>query len=245
LKSDDGDVQGIVGVGLDLAEGLWENKEQQKLVHKMTQAQDAAILVLARLIEMRGGHRGGHLDRMQEYCRVLCVSLAKLGTFGDVVDNRFTEDLVRAAIFHDVGETLLPDTVLLFEGEYGPKEREIMRQHAEIGGRALKEAAAGLGTESYLTVAAEVALYHHERWDGTGYPSGLKGRDIPLSARIVAVADSYDALTSEKTYRKAYSHEEACTIIKDEKGTHFDPNVIAAFEDLEGAFRMTRMAFEE
>jgi PAS domain S-box-containing protein len=245
LKDGDGEIRGILGMGLDMTEEVRQTKEIMKLLQKVKQTQDTSILALARLTEARDGHTGSHLSRVQEYCKVLCVSLAKLGTYGEAMSQRFMDDLVRSSVLHDVGKVLLPDSVLLFQGTYGPEERDIMRQHPLIGGRALQDAVKKLGSESYLDTAMEVAFYHHEHWDGNGYPFGLKEEEIPLSARILAVADSYDGLTTERTYRKAYTHEQACQIIMDEKGTHFDPRVITAFEDVEGAFRMIRAAFEE
>lgn len=246
LKDEAGNVRGIVGIGLDMvADGLSGTKETAKLLEKMKQAHDASILALARLIESREGKVGSHLARVQEYCRILCVSLAKLGTYGEAMNDRFVDDLVRASVLHDVGKAFLPDSVVLFKDEYSPEQREIMKQHPLAGGRALQEALESVGSDSYLHTAMEIALHHHERWDGTGYPSGLQGPQIPLSARIVALADSYDALTGDRPYRKAFSHQQACTMIIGEKETHFDPRVVDAFEDLADAFPMIRTAFED
>jgi response regulator RpfG family c-di-GMP phosphodiesterase len=146
-------------------------------------------------------------------------------------------------VLHDIGKVAIPDAILFNPRKFGMDEYEIMKQHAIYGGRALEEAAheADAG-ESYLTMGKDVAYYHHEHWDGSGYPFGLRGRDIPFAARIVAVADVYDALTTERRYKNAYSHDEACEIIVKEKGRKFDPDLVEVFLEVEEEFGRIRDA---
>ena len=180
-----GELKGILGIGLDVTEEVRQNKEIMRLLQKVKQTQDASIFALARLTEARDGQVGSHLARVQEYCRILCTSLVKEGTYGDVVNQRFMDDLVRSSVLHDVGKVLLPDSVLLHKGEYGPKEREIMRQHPLVGGRALQDAVKKLGSHSYLDTAMEVAFYHHEHWDGkrlSVWPQ--RGRNTPFRSHF-------------------------------------------------------------
>ncbi len=243
MRDEQGAFTGILGMGLDVTEEVRQNKEILKLLQKVKKTQDAAILALAKLTEARDGQSGSHLSRVQEYCRALCASLAKSEAHKEIMTQKYVDDLVRSSVLHDVGKVLLPDSVLLFEGEYGPNEREIMRQHPLIGGRALQDAVKKIGSDSFLNTGMEVAFYHHEHWDGSGYPFGLSAEEIPFSARIVALADTYDALTTERTYRKAYTHEQACAIIMEGKGTHFDPRVVEAFEELQSEFQMIKHVF--
>jgi putative two-component system response regulator len=135
--------------------------------------------------------------------------------------------------------------VLLCPGKFGPEEFAVMRRHPEIGGQALAEAVEKLGEESFLSIGSAIAYYHHERWDGTGYPFGLKGEEIPLAARIVALADVYDALTIRRRYKEAYAHEDACGIIAQGRGTHFDPAVVDAFREVQSSFREIRRKFSD
>jgi response regulator RpfG family c-di-GMP phosphodiesterase len=154
---------------------------------------------------------------------------------------QFTEDLIQCSVLHDIGKVGIPDSVLFNPKKFGIDEFEVMKRHSVYGGAALEEAAREAGDkESYLFLAKDVAYYHHERWDGTGYPFGLKEEGIPLSARVVAVADVYDALTTERRYKRSYSHEEARDLIVQEKGKQFDPELVEAFIAVEDQFKAIR-----
>ncbi len=174
------------------------------------------ILRLSRAAEYRDEHTGEHIRRMAHYSALIA---RKLGLNEEAV-----ESILYAAPLHDIGKIGIPDQILLKPGPLDEREWEIMKKHTEIGAEILR------GTQSgFVKVGEIVALYHHERWDGRGYPRGLKGPEIPLAARIVAVADVFDALTSDRPYRKAFSVEEAFQIIEEELGSHFDPKVGRAF----------------
>jgi PAS domain S-box-containing protein len=240
-----GNLQGILGMGLDVTEEVRQNREILRLVQRIKQAQDIAILTLVSLAEAREKGSGSKPVRIQEYCRVLSKGLAAKSDYGEVVTLRYTEDLVRSSILYDVGKVALPDEILLFPGVFGPEEWKIMKQHPLVAGRALQDAVKKLGTESFLTLAMEMAFYHHEHWDGTGYPFGLKEEEIPLSARIVALADVYDALTSTRPHRPAFSHDQACALIARERGKQFDPSLADEFAEVQMEFRVIRSAFTE
>jgi HD-GYP domain-containing protein (c-di-GMP phosphodiesterase class II) len=143
--------------------------------------------------------------------------------------SEFMEDVVRSSVLHDIGKITIPDAILLYPGKFTPEQHAVMRAHTVHGGNALEEAVKQLGEESFLSVGRDVAYYHHEYWDGNGYPFGLAGEAIPLSARIVAVADVYDALTTERRYKKAFTHDQARSIIRDARGKQFDPEIVDAF----------------
>jgi PAS domain S-box-containing protein len=240
-----GEFQGILGMGLDVTEEVQRNREVLKLLQKVKQTQDVTILTLVRLAEDREGESGSKLIRIQEYCRALADALAKKPDFEATLTKRYIDDLVRSAVLYDVGKVALSDSVLLCPGDLSPHEREEMRRHPLYGGKALQEAVKKLGPESFLTLGMEMAFYHHEHWDGSGYPFGLKDQEIPLSARIVAIADVYDALTSERRYRRAFSHEEAYTLMVDLKGKQFDPAVVDEFQALQVEFQMIRKVYAE
>ncbi|MDQ7781463.1 MAG: PAS domain S-box protein [Desulfomonilaceae bacterium] len=238
-----GKVQGILGIGLDVTEEVRQQEEIVRLLSQVKKTREASIFTLAKLAESRDEETGLHLNRIQEYCRVLCRGLSELTRYRDEVTPDFSDDLYHACVLHDIGKVAVPDAILMSSEKFGPKEREIMERHPLVGGRALEEAVERLGEKSLLTVGMEVAYYHHEHWDGAGYPFGLKGPQIPLSARIVAVADVYDALTAERRYKRTFSHEETCTFIVEKKGTQFDPDVVEVFQDLAGEFRNIRNTF--
>ncbi|MFQ5413836.1 MAG: HD domain-containing phosphohydrolase [Phycisphaerae bacterium] len=190
---------------------------------------DVAVFALAKLAESRDPETGEHLHRIRSYCRILGEQLHRRGPYTDEIDDQFIEYLDRASPLHDIGKVGIPDVILLKPGRLTTSEFEIMQRHAAIGADALAEAAGRSGCGGFLAMAAEVARSHHERFDGTGYPDGLRGRRIPLSARIVALADVYDALTSVRVYKAAYEPEVARLMIERESGRHFDPAVVDAF----------------
>jgi putative two-component system response regulator len=216
-------------------------EELRKSNETVKKIQGASVFALARLVESRDGETGFHLKRLQKYCRVLCNQLALRDRYKGSMTEQFVEDLVQCSVLHDIGKVAIPDSILFYPGRFSDAEFEIMKQHAVAGGKALEDAAAEVGEgENYLLIGRDVAYYHHERWDGSGYPFGLKGEDIPLSARIVALADVYDALTTERRYKMAYSHESAVNQILVERCMQFDPEVVDAFLDVENVFRAIR-----
>jgi HD-GYP domain-containing protein (c-di-GMP phosphodiesterase class II) len=194
---------------------------------ELRQTRDVALLTLARLAELRDGTTGQHIERIGAYCRRIAEAASR-GPYGPL-DPEWIALLERSSRLHDIGKIAVPDSILRKPGPLEATEWVVMRRHAEMGGDTLRSVLAGQGPVDFLELAVEIAYHHHERWDGSGYPRGLAGADIPLSARIVAVADAYDAITSERHYKQALSHEEAVQRIVAERGTHFDPVLVEAF----------------
>lgn len=190
---------------------------------------DVAVFALAKLAESRDPETGEHLERLRGYSQILAEELHDHGPYRDQIDERFLEDLYRSSPLHDIGKVGIPDAILRKPGRLTPAEFEIMKQHTTIGAEALEQAMQLTGCGGFLAMAVEIARCHHERFNGTGYPCGLSGKAIPLPARIVALADVYDALTSVRVYKDAYPPEQARAMILDEEGQHFDPAVVDAF----------------
>lgn len=200
--------------------------------------QQITIEALANLAEFRDNETGGHIKRTQNYVRALTQHLSHHGPYQHLLDPVSVEMLYRCAPLHDIGKVAIRDVVLLKPGRLTPEEFEEMKQHVIYGAKAL-EVAEGTQSESiFLQCARQIILGHHERWDGKGYPQGLKGSEIPLPGRIMAVADVYDALISRRVYKPAYSHTKATEIIVEGSGSHFDPVVVDAFIALGDEFRM-------
>lgn len=201
-----------------------------------TESRDVIILAISKLAEARDQDTGNHLDRIRYYSKTLAHFLYEQGLFTEIVDEIFIENIFLTSMLHDIGKIGIPDAVLLKPGKLNDDEFEIMKKHTVIGYETLKEAAGTLPRVSYLQMSADIARYHHERYDGSGYPVGIKGVDIPLAARIVALADVYDALISKRVYKEAFSHEIAKQIILDGRSKHFDPILVDAFIACEEIF---------
>ncbi len=197
---------------------------------KITRVQSAMVDSLTTLATERDQESGLHLERVQRYSAYLGHELAKHPDFRAVLTRSFIEDLVLAGPLHDIGKVAIPDSVLLKAGSLDEAEWEVMKQHSRIGAEILQADIERHNLQDrYLSIAKNICAHHHERFDGTGYPDGLKGDDIPLEARIFAVADAYDAIRSKRPYKPAMSHEEAVRRIHEGSGSHFDPRVVAAF----------------
>ena len=195
-----------------------------------------AVYALAKLAESRDPETGLHLDRIMEYSKILAVTLSRQRKFAGILSCEEIENIYFTSIFHDIGKVGIPDTILLKPGPLDAAEFEIMKSHTIVGGKTLGQALAQYPEAPFLEIARNIAFWHHERFDGTGYPHGLAGEDIPLCARIVALADVYDALTTKRPYKKAFSHEAAREIILEKRGRHFDPDVVDAFIEADAAF---------
>ncbi len=210
------------------------NEQLEQLVARRTQeviaAQDVAVFALAELAETRDPDTGAHLHRMRAYTQRLAEDLAMDSCYAQHIDEAFLADLYRSSPLHDIGKVGVPDAILQKPGKLTDAEFQIMKQHVAIGAVTLEHAAAHRGAGRFLRMAAEIARYHHERFDGRGYLLGLQGEEIPLSARIVAVADVFDALTTVRVYKPEIPAAEARAMIVSEAGTHFDPVVVRAFE---------------
>ncbi len=203
---------------------------------KMSRMQEHIISGLANLIESRDLETGEHVARTGGYVRALSEYARQDGVYAAQLDDRFIDLMYRAAPLHDVGKIVVPDHILKKPGKLTEAEFGEMKRHASEGGRVVHEVLGGVADEAYLSFASDVAACHHERWDGRGYPKGLSGEDIPLSARIMAIADVFDALISERCYKKAVPPEEAFDIIREGAGTQFDPNLVKVFLRHRSAF---------
>lgn len=202
--------------------------ENIRLVTELSNSRDAVIRGMAMLAEMRDSHIGGHLNRLCATARCLAEKLADEPAFREVTP-AFLHEISRAAALHDVGKVGIPDSILLKPGKLTDDEFNIMKSHTIIGADLLRGLMRDFGQQSVIVMGAEVAMSHHERWDGTGYPSGLAGDEIPLAARIVSICDVYDALTSRRVYKEAWDHEETFKVIREGSGTQFDPRLVAIF----------------
>jgi putative two-component system response regulator len=209
------------------------------------ETRDVAIFARAKLAESRDPETGAHLERVRGYCRALAQQLATSSELGSEIDSRFIRLIYQTSPLHDIGKVGIPDSVLLKPGRLSDREFEIMKQHTIIGARTLDAALRQFPGIDFLEMARDIALTHHERWDGEGYPNRLSGRQIPLCGRIMALADVYDALTSKRTYKAAYGHEVARSIIVAESGRQFDPAVIQAFIEAESTFELLREKLSE
>jgi PAS domain S-box-containing protein len=237
LTSTTGEIVAYAIMERDLTERVRLEKKLQESFQLIRATQSGAILGFARLTEYRDMDTGKHLERIREFTRVLATGLAMLPKYSDYITADYIEDLCLSSVLHDVGKVGIEDAILKKAGRLSPEEFDKIKLHARLGGEALKAVDAEINRESFLTIGKEVAFFHHERWDGTGYPDGLQGEKIPLSARIVALADVYDALTSKRTYKEAVSHEEALRIIVSERGSHFDPDVVDVFVQARDTFK--------
>ena len=200
------------------------------------ESRDIVIFSMAKLAESRDPETGYHLERIRYYSRLLAETLANGPFAPDEVDHHFIDHIYLTSPLHDIGKIGIPDYILLKPGRFDDREFEIMKQHCQIGFDTLNEALQRYPKADFLRISAEIALSHHEKWDGTGYPNGLKGENIPLSARIVALADVYDALASRRVYKTSYNHDMVRAIIMQDRGTHFDPRLVDAFLEVELKF---------
>ena len=211
------------------------------LLHEKEQviaAQEATISSLCTLAEMRDNETGNHLRRTQHYVRALAKRLSALPQFAAELSDDAIELLFKSAPLHDVGKVAIPDAILLKPGKLTDEEWIIMKRHAEYGRDALVQVQGdGNSMVSFLTYAREIAYGHHEKWDGSGYPQGLPGCAIPLSARIMAVADVYDALISKRVYKPPFAHDEAVGMIIEGRATHFDPQIVDVLPDVAKEFQ--------
>ena len=198
---------------------------------ELIETQSVAMYTLAKIAECRDTDTGNHLFRMRDYTQIIAKQLQKDSEYSYLIDQQFLEDLYRSSPLHDIGKVAIPDAILLKPGRLTPDEFKRIQEHSVVGGQILDEAVWQSNGGQFLAMAAAIARFHHECFDGTGYPSGLKGIHIPLSARIVAVADVYDALTSERPYKSAYPSSKAYNMIVEKTGKQFDPVIVQAFED--------------
>ena len=205
-----------------------------------------SIRALAHLAETRDPETGNHINRTQNYVRLLALRLRQHPRFADFLNPRNIDLLTKSAPLHDIGKVGIPDSILLKPGRLGPAEWEVMKTHARLGSEAIEQAETDAEQPvAFLVLAKEIAHWHHCRWDGSGYPDGLAGESIPISARLMALADVFDALISVRVYKPAMSYAEARDLIAAERGKHFDPDVADAFLAGFDAFVAIAQAYQE
>ena len=212
---------------------------------ELAATQEATILSMACLAEFRDPETGAHIKRTQNYIKVLAERLRELPQFRMSLDDETIEMLFRSAPLHDIGKVGIGDAILLKAGKLTDEEFEQMKQHPAMGRDAIAAAEVKLGSNSFLRFAREIAYSHHEKWDGSGYPLGLVGDEIPISGRLMAIADVYDALISRRCYKPPFLHSHAVDLIREGRGSHFDPDMVDAFLDLEDMFRQIAFNFAE
>ncbi|KAF0221628.1 MAG: putative two-component system response [Rhodospirillaceae bacterium] len=212
--------------------------EVAKRTEEVVAIQDVTILAMASLAETRDLETGNHIRRTQFYIKALADKLRDHPRFAGQLDDYAIDMLFKSAPLHDIGKVGIPDRILLKPGRFTPEEFEIMKTHTTLGREAIEHAEHALGSRvEFLTMAKEIAFSHQEKWDGSGYPQHLAGDDIPLSARLMAVADVYDALISRRVYKAGMSHEAAVAIMVEGRGSHFDPDILDAFLEIQEEFR--------
>lgn len=215
---------------VDYADEL--EREVNNKVSEIERIQHQVLVSFANMIEMRDGMTGQHVKRTGEYVKILAEELIRRGMYKDELDKTKMDTIVSAAALHDIGKIAISDMILQKPGRLTDEEFDMIKTHSKIGGDIIEDVLNDVGENAYLREAKKMATSHHERWDGTGYPDGLVGDDIPLSARIMAVADVFDALVSKRQYKEAYSMDKAFNIMEESKGSHFDPDIVSVFIDI-------------
>ena len=220
--------------------------EVAKRTREVMAIQDVTILAMASLAETRDNDTGNHIRRTQFYVKALAERLKDHPRFCRFLSDHVINMLFKSAPLHDIGKVGIPDRILLKPGRFEPEEFDVMKTHTTLGRDAIQHAENQLGTDvEFLKYAKEIAYFHQEKWDGSGYPTGCGGDDIPISARLMAVADVYDALISRRVYKEGMSHDRAVQIISEGRGTHFDPDIVDAFLSLADEFSAIARRFAD
>ncbi|MCP3955301.1 MAG: response regulator [Desulfobacterales bacterium] len=221
----------------------------EELVRERTEeleiTQEVTIECMASLAECRDPETGGHIKRTQNYLQALAAGLSDHPKYGAYLDDKTVKLLYKSAPLHDIGKVAIRDSIFLKPGKLTVTEFNTMKKHTIYGRDTIQTAATKLGRDSFLRYAEEIAYTHQEKWDGSGYPQGLQGMDIPISGRLMAIADVYDALISNRVYKKPFTHTRAVKIILDGKGSHFDPDMVDAFMTIQEDFRQIAMQFAD
>lgn len=199
---------------------------------RILEIQNKTIMGIADLVESRSGETGQHVKRTSHLVNMILMQAKKKGKWTEILTDEYIDYVTRAAPMHDLGKIVIPDAILNKPGKFTPEEFEIMKTHASAGGKIVYDIIGGVAEKNYVDIASDIASYHHEKWNGKGYPNGMAGEEIPLCARIMAVADVFDALVSERCYKKPMSYDDAFALIERESGEHFDPDVVELFMGL-------------
>jgi putative two-component system response regulator len=220
-------------------QNTWLQQEVERRLAAVTRLQDASIWVMVSLAEFRDECTGNHIRRTQEYVRILAEEISHLPQYAELLTPEYIELIAKTAPLHDIGKIAIPDHILLKPGKLSDEEFIVMKTHAQRGDDMLARAGTLMGEEgAYFEMARQIARFHHEKWDGSGYPDRLAGVAIPLPARLMAVADVYDALIARRPYKEPMTHAQAAGILEKGSGQHFDPDVIAAFQGIQDRFRV-------
>lgn len=228
---------------------LIENQNQileervREQVKEITMSQLAAIFSMSKLSESRDPETGEHLERMQEYVPILLQCLRQMPKYSNIIDQKYIDNVYAASPLHDIGKVGVPDHILLKQGKLTEEEWEIMKTHTIIGAQTLSKVNKRHPGSGFIKTGIAIAGSHHEKWNGTGYPCGISGEDIPLEARAIAIGDVYDALTSKRCYKEEISHEKSIEIILSESGTQFDPDIVKAFIETSDEFKRIRSLY--
>lgn len=227
-----------------------QNKNLECLVKdrtlKLAKMQDAIIMAMASLAETRDNETGNHIRRTQNYVAALARQLKDMPRFSSELTDENIELLYKSAPLHDIGKVGIPDNILLKPGKLTSEEFEVMKLHTNYGRETILSVERYLGeSNEFLRFAREITYSHQEKWDGSGYPENLSGDEIPISARLMAVADVYDALISRRVYKPAFSHEEAIDIMRKGRGTHFDPDILDVFLRIAEEFKQIALRYRE
>jgi putative two-component system response regulator len=214
-------------------------------VKQIAAAELATIFALSKLSESKDPDTGAHLERMREYCKVLAQQLSLHPRFQNIINSEFITSIYAASPLHDIGKVGIPDHILMKPGKLTSEEWEVMKLHPLIGADTLRAVLKQFPNNPILQTGVEIAEGHHERWDGSGYPHQLKGEDIPISARILALADVYDALTSQRCYKEAFDHAHCRQLIIEGRESHFDPLIVDAYLAVEEEFVRIRLEFQD
>lgn len=214
-----------------LLAGAYVNQENPAM-KELTRYHDEMVMGFATLIESRDSSTGGHVKRTTQYVKLLAEGLKNRGYYADILTKDYMKNLLKAAPMHDVGKIAVPDAILQKPGRLTQEEFELMKLHAQKGGEIIQESFSRMGNEEFLEMACEIATHHHEKWNGKGYPDGLKRKEIPLCARIMAIADVFDAVSADRCYRKALPLDTCFEIIQEGSGQDFDPILTEIFLDM-------------
>lgn len=222
-----------------------QTEELEKRSERVVEMKEQTIIGMANLIENRDGDTGGHIKRTSLYVELLARTARKIGYCRGILTDRYIELLIKAAPMHDVGKIVVPDHILKKPGRLTDEEFEQIKLHASEGDRIVKEVLGGIEDSDYVQIAAEIAGGHHEKWDGSGYPCGKKEEEIPLCARIMAIADVYDALVAKRCYKESMSYEDAMAVIEESAGVHFDPTLAKFFVDMRDEVQKISESFKD
>jgi HD-GYP domain-containing protein (c-di-GMP phosphodiesterase class II) len=232
-------------------QGTHERHRQQsredalRASRELLMTRDAVVFGLAKLAESRDSDTGLHLERIALYSTRLAAAMRRQPRYRDVVDADFVSNIGVSSALHDIGKVGVEDSILLKPGRLTHDEHFRIQSHVQLGAECIRQIQRRLAGSEFLDMAREIALYHHERWDGRGYPVGLSGAEIPLAARVVAVADVYDALRTRRVYKEALPHDECVRIIREDAGTHFDPDLVDVFLSIQQQFREISERFQD